>query len=67
MSSTLGTDVAETAALRAMARINGRRLLARVHLWIALGLGLYIVVLSVSGSAVATGQYATQRGRRLCQ
>ena len=30
MSSTLGTDVAETAALRAMARINGRRLLARV-------------------------------------
>jgi uncharacterized iron-regulated membrane protein len=52
MSSTLGTDVAETAALRAMARINGRRLLARVHLWIALGLGLYIVVLSVSGSAV---------------
>jgi uncharacterized iron-regulated membrane protein len=29
---------------------RGRRLLARVHMWIALGLGLYIVVLSISGS-----------------
>ena len=27
-----------------------RRLLARVHMWIALSLGLYIVVLSISGS-----------------
>ncbi len=27
-----------------------RRLLARVHMWVALALGLYIVVLSVSGS-----------------
>lgn len=29
-----------------------RRLVGRFHLWLALGLGLYIVVLSVSGSAV---------------
>ena len=29
-----------------------RRILVRIHTWIALGLGLYIVVLSVSGSAV---------------
>lgn len=52
MSSTLSTGVVEPAALRAAARVRTRRLLARVHLWIALGLGLYITVLSLSGSAI---------------
>jgi uncharacterized iron-regulated membrane protein len=52
MSSTLSTDGVGDSELRVAARLRTRRMLARVHLWIALGLGLYIVVLSVSGSAV---------------
>jgi uncharacterized iron-regulated membrane protein len=52
MSSILSNDVVETVELRAAAKLRTRRLLARVHLWIALGLGLYVVVLSVSGSAI---------------
>jgi uncharacterized iron-regulated membrane protein len=36
--------------LRTPSRGGVRRVLARVHLWIALALGLYIVVLSISGS-----------------
>jgi len=38
--------------LAAPSRARVRRLIGRVHLWIALVLGLYIVVISVSGSAV---------------
>ncbi|RPI59230.1 MAG: PepSY domain-containing protein, partial [Lysobacterales bacterium] len=52
MSSTVTSDGVADAELRAAARIRTRRVLARIHLWIALGLGLYIVVLSVSGSAI---------------
>ena len=52
MSSTLATDDLSDVALRAAARIRTKRILARVHLWIALGLGLYITVLSVSGSFI---------------
>jgi uncharacterized iron-regulated membrane protein len=33
-------------------RVRTRRLLLRVHLWIALGLGAYLIVISLSGSAV---------------
>jgi len=43
------TQVPERRVPRRMAL---RRLVGRFHLWLALGLGLYIVVLSVSGSAV---------------
>jgi uncharacterized iron-regulated membrane protein len=43
-----GTYVSQTVATAAPRR--SRRLLARVHMWVALALGLYIVVLSVSGS-----------------
>lgn len=46
MSTELGDDTA------AHVRPRPRHLLARIHTWIALGLGLYIVALSVSGSAV---------------
>jgi uncharacterized iron-regulated membrane protein len=35
-----------------VSRARVRRLIGRVHLWLALALGLYIVVISVSGSAV---------------
>jgi len=52
MSSILSTDVIDDAALRAAAKLRMRRILVRVHLWIALGLGAYIVVLSLSGSAI---------------
>ena len=50
--SSLMSGSADRAELEAAARIRTRRILVQVHLWIALGLGLYIVVLSVSGSAV---------------
>lgn len=46
MNTELGDDTA------ARLRPRTRHLLARIHTWIALGLGVYIVVLSVSGSAV---------------
>jgi uncharacterized iron-regulated membrane protein len=46
VNTELGDDTA------ARMRPRTRHLLARIHTWIALGLGLYIVVLSVSGSAV---------------
>jgi uncharacterized iron-regulated membrane protein len=52
MASTLRTELVDNAEVRAVAKARARRVLARVHLWIALGLGLYIVVLSVSGSAI---------------
>jgi uncharacterized iron-regulated membrane protein len=52
MSSSIGTDVLEPAERQAASKIRTRRILVRVHMWIALGLGLYIVVLSVSGSAI---------------
>jgi uncharacterized iron-regulated membrane protein len=52
MSSTVVSDVVDHAARQAAAKVRMRRLLLRIHTWIALGLGLYIVVLSVSGSAV---------------
>lgn len=46
--STNSTDDIEQ---RTPSRSGIRRVLGRVHLWLALALGLYIVVLSVSGSA----------------
>ena len=46
MNTELGDDTA------ARLRPRTRHLLARIHTWIALGLSVYIVVLSVSGSAV---------------
>ena len=52
MSSTVGADIVDRAERQAAAKVRTRRLLVRIHMWIALGLGLYIVVLSVSGSAV---------------
>jgi uncharacterized iron-regulated membrane protein len=52
MSSSLATDDVGSVELKVAARLRTRRILARVHLWIALGLGLYITVLSVSGSVI---------------
>jgi uncharacterized iron-regulated membrane protein len=52
MSSTVSGDIVDRAYGQAAAKARTRRLLVRIHMWIALGLGLYIVVLSVSGSAV---------------
>lgn len=52
MSSTVSTEVVANAVQRAAAKARVRRFLANVHLWIALGLGAYIVVLSLSGSAI---------------
>ena len=52
MSSTVTSDVVDRAERQAAAKVRTRRLLMRFHTWIALGLGLYIVVFSVSGSAV---------------
>ena len=52
MASILGTDVVADAAPRAAAKLRTRRILVRVHMWIALSLGAYIVVLSLSGSAI---------------
>jgi uncharacterized iron-regulated membrane protein len=52
MSTTLRADAIESAEPKAPTKLRARRLLARIHLWIALALGLYIVVLSVSGSAI---------------
>jgi uncharacterized iron-regulated membrane protein len=46
----VNTDLGDGTAARMRPRT--RHLLARIHTWIALGLGVYIVVLSVSGSAV---------------
>ena len=54
MNTELGDDT--TARMRP----RTRHLLARIHTWIALGLGLYIVVLSVSGSAVVFRRELTQ-------
>ena len=48
----MNTIVIDAVEQRARAKARMRRLLARIHMWIALGLGLYIVVLSLSGSAV---------------
>ena len=50
--STITSDIAGKAERQAAAKIRLRRILVRIHMWIALGLGLYITVLSVSGSAI---------------
>jgi uncharacterized iron-regulated membrane protein len=50
--STIISDVVGKAERQAAAKLRLRRTVVRVHMWIALGLGLYITVLSVSGSAI---------------
>jgi uncharacterized iron-regulated membrane protein len=52
LSTTISSDIADRAERRASLKIRLRRAFMVAHTWIALGLGLYIVVLSVSGSAV---------------
>ena len=39
MSSILSTDVIDDAALQAAAKLRMRRILVRIHMWIAFGLG----------------------------
>jgi uncharacterized iron-regulated membrane protein len=58
--STASTDMTDGSEQRAAAKIRTRRMLVRVHMWIALGLGLYVVVISVSGSAVVFRRELTQ-------
>jgi uncharacterized iron-regulated membrane protein len=52
LSSIIGSESVERTEPEASVKPRARRILAQVHLWIALSLGVYIVVLSVSGSAV---------------
>lgn len=52
MSTTVSSGARDPSARRAPFKVRARRVFMALHTWIALGLGAYIVVLSVSGSAV---------------